>query len=61
MPTGTGRILVMDDEKSIRDLASEIMGLLGYEAVAAEDGAQAIELYTRSKRVRRLLTPSFWT
>lgn len=49
VPTGAGRILVMDDEKSIRDLASEILCLLGYEAVVAEDGAQAIELYRSSK------------
>jgi PAS domain S-box-containing protein len=46
--TGGGRILLMDDDKSIRDLASGMMSALGYEAVTAEDGARAIELYQQS-------------
>ncbi len=42
---GRGRILLMDDEPFIRDLAGEMLSLLGYEAVLAKDGAEAIDLY----------------
>ncbi len=42
---GRGRILIMDDEPYIRDLAGEMLSLLGYEAVLAKDGSEAIDLY----------------
>ena len=41
---GVGRILVMDDEKHIRDLAAEILSSIGYEVTTTIDGAEAIEL-----------------
>ncbi len=44
----TARILVMDDEKSIRKLSSERLSRLGYESELAKDGAEAIELYKKS-------------
>lgn len=42
---GSGRILVMDDEKVIRDLAERMLRRLGYEVCSAGDGAEAIRLY----------------
>jgi PAS domain S-box-containing protein len=42
---GEGRILLMDDEEPIRNLAAEMLSLLGYEVILAKDGAEAIELY----------------
>jgi PAS domain S-box-containing protein len=42
---GRGRILVMDDEESIREVAGEMLSYLGYEVVFARDGAEAVELY----------------
>jgi signal transduction histidine kinase/ActR/RegA family two-component response regulator len=42
---GSGRILVMDDEHIIREVAAEILGHLGYSAVACCDGREAVELY----------------
>jgi nitrogen-specific signal transduction histidine kinase/AmiR/NasT family two-component response regulator len=42
---GHGRILVMDDEEIIRDVAAEILSHLGYEPVVCRDGAAAIDLY----------------
>jgi PAS domain S-box-containing protein len=42
---GTGRILLMDDEESIREVASEILSTLGYEVELARDGGEAITLY----------------
>ncbi len=43
--SGKGRILVMDDEKMIRDLAGEILSYLGYKVSFSKDGAKAIEMY----------------
>ncbi|NOY53392.1 MAG: PAS domain S-box protein [Deltaproteobacteria bacterium] len=45
---GTGRILVMDDEPSIRRVAGEILKHLGYRVEGAKDGEEAIELYSKA-------------
>jgi PAS domain S-box-containing protein len=46
LPTaGAGRILAMDDEEAIRELLSEILAILGYEAVCTRDGAEAVAAY----------------
>jgi len=45
---GRGRVLVMDDEELIREVSGEMLKLLGYEAVFAENGRQAIELFSRA-------------
>jgi len=42
---GKGRILVMDDEKMIRNLAGEILSYLGYKVSLSKDGAKAIDIY----------------
>jgi signal transduction histidine kinase/FixJ family two-component response regulator len=46
--TGTGRILVMDDEEAIRTLLGLMMRHLGYEVECASDGAEAVELFARA-------------
>jgi PAS domain S-box-containing protein len=46
--TGQGRVLVMDDEETIRTTMRDILVRLGYEVAFAEDGAEAIELYTNA-------------
>ncbi len=45
LPLYKGRVLVMDDEKSVRDLTSDILSRSGYKATTAVDGDEAIELY----------------
>ncbi len=50
---GSGRILVMDDEEMIRDIAGALLSLLGYEVMFAEDGAQAVALYEESLREKK--------
>ncbi|MFC1717275.1 response regulator [Candidatus Poribacteria bacterium] len=45
--TGRGKVLVMDDEPLIRELAAEMLTRIGYEVTTAIDGAEAIELYGR--------------
>jgi signal transduction histidine kinase/ActR/RegA family two-component response regulator len=47
---GKGRILIMDDEETIRDIAAEIVTHLGYDAVVCGDGAEAVELYGMARR-----------
>ena len=42
---GKSRILVMDDQKVIRDMLQAMLTHLGYEMEYAKDGAEAVELY----------------
>jgi len=46
---GSGRILVMDDEELVRDVAAEMLSILGYEAEFALEGRQALELFSRAR------------
>ncbi|MDI6617131.1 MAG: PAS domain S-box protein [Clostridiales bacterium] len=46
---GEGRILIMDDNESIRDTAGRILVSLGYEAYFAKDGDEAVKLYSNMK------------
>lgn len=43
------RVLVMDDEEIVREVAVEFLGHLGYEAVAVEAGEDALESYRAAK------------
>ena len=45
---GSGKILVMDDEESIRDVLGEMLAFLGYEVDFAEEGTEAIGKYIKS-------------
>ena len=49
LQTGSGRILVMDDEEALRLLLAQILRKLGYEVECARGGAEAIELYQKAK------------
>ncbi len=49
-PTGKGRILVMDDDEMVRNLAGNILEFLGYEASLSMDGEEAIRLYEEAER-----------
>ena len=50
---GEGKILVMDDEQMIRELAGEILGHLGYEVEFAQDGDEAVALYKTALKIAR--------
>jgi DNA-binding NtrC family response regulator len=41
---GKGRVLVVDDEKNIRDLLRMTLTKAGYEVLEAEDGVKAVEI-----------------
>jgi two-component system cell cycle sensor histidine kinase/response regulator CckA len=46
--SGKGRILLMDDDTTVRNLAQELLEALGYEVRVAEDGRQATEEYAKA-------------
>lgn len=50
---GQGRILVMDDDESIRTLLDKMLSRIGYEASFARDGLEAVEAYTRAQESGR--------
>lgn len=50
---GSGRILVMDDEKMIRNLATTMLKASGYEVENCKDGAQAVECFIQARKEGR--------
>ena len=46
---GTGSILIMDDEETIRIALVSLLEVLGYTAVASADGTEALEKYKAAK------------
>ncbi len=50
MPRGYQElILVVDDEKPVRDITKETLELYGYRVVTARDGAEAIAIYAQKR------------
>ncbi|MBW2149668.1 MAG: PAS domain S-box protein [Deltaproteobacteria bacterium] len=46
---GNGKILLMDDEKIVREVAGRMLEHIGYDLAFAENGEEAIELYRKAK------------
>lgn len=46
---GSGKILIMDDNDIIRDMASQTLGFTGYKVECAVDGVEAIEMYKKAE------------
>lgn len=42
---GVGKVLLMEDEESVRQTANEMLIFLGYDVELAGDGAEAVKLY----------------
>jgi signal transduction histidine kinase len=51
--SGRGRVLVMDDERIVRDAASGMLRVLGFGVLTAADGAEAVALYDAERRSGR--------
>ena len=49
------RVLIADDEDSMRSLVSRAIAMDGHETVTAEDGAEALEILTRDEGAFDLL------
>jgi CheY-like chemotaxis protein len=47
--TGQGKILMMDDDEFLKELAKEIFDMLGYESAFAKNGAETIEMYRKAR------------
>jgi PAS domain S-box-containing protein len=52
-PVRKGRILLMDDEDIVRNIAGVMIGSLGHEVELAEDGKEAIARYRESMKTGR--------
>ena len=48
-------VLVADDEADVRELAEEMLQLLGCDVITAKDGVEALELIDRHPEIRLLL------
>ncbi len=46
--TGTGKILLMDDEKAIRKFLGKVINRLGYDIETCIEGKEAIEIYKKA-------------
>jgi PAS domain S-box-containing protein len=49
VPTGSGKVLVMDDEEAIRESTAEILNSIGYDVTMARDGNEAIDIVRASQ------------
>jgi two-component system cell cycle sensor histidine kinase/response regulator CckA len=43
-PAGTGRILLVEDEATVRDFTTKVLDRAGYDVLVARDGAEALTL-----------------
>ena len=46
---GTGTVLLVDDEETIRNLGGEMLMLLGFKALTAVDGIDALQVYQEKR------------
>ncbi len=45
--TGRNRVLLMDDDETVRQMAAELLPHLGYEVETAKEGKEVLELYKK--------------
>ncbi len=50
---GSGKVLLMDDDDEIREMAGQALAVIGYEVDFAKDGAEAVEMYKESLNDRK--------
>ncbi|MCP4723802.1 MAG: response regulator, partial [bacterium] len=48
---GTGRILIIDDEKNVRQYTEAMLRRMGYEVILAEDGSEGVKIYKKNKDI----------
>ncbi|MEN6507598.1 MAG: response regulator [Smithella sp.] len=49
LATGNETILLVDDEQVIIDVARDMLEMLGYRVIVAQDGQHAVDIYTEQK------------
>lgn len=52
-PPPPGRVLVMDDEKTIQKTLALVLGQLGFEVVVTAEGQEAVDQYAQARREGR--------
>ncbi|HAM33286.1 MAG TPA: hypothetical protein DCP41_07240 [Deltaproteobacteria bacterium] len=45
LPRGRGRILLVDDQETVREVARDMLEALGYEVITASDGLEGVSRY----------------
>jgi len=55
LPEAGGLVLVVDDEPMLRNMAQTLLNCLGYEAITARDGAEAVEIVRARKEEFRIV------
>jgi PAS domain S-box-containing protein len=55
-PKNGGRIIVMDDEETIRDIVGKMLEMLGYSAVGKKDGREALNFFIEETKANRPFT-----
>ncbi len=53
MDSGKGRVLIMDDEEIIRQVAGAMLNYFGYETDFAKDGTEAINKYVQAMQSKK--------
>ena len=59
IPTGTERILLVDDEPALVEIGQQLLQLLGYQVTTLSSSAQALELYSRDPDAFDLLVTDY--
>lgn len=52
---GSGRVLVVDDEDTVRSILSAMLAYLGYDVVCVADGKQAVDYYASHRGIDLVL------
>ncbi len=55
-PAAGELIMVMDDEKMIREIAKMILETNGFEVITTKDGAEAIEVYQQYQKAKKTIS-----
>jgi PAS domain S-box-containing protein len=45
---GSGNVLLVDDEESVRSIGAEMLGELGYTVITANDGQEALDIFRQT-------------
>jgi len=57
---GSGEILIMDDESFIREIVSDMLKEMGYQAVLTKDGAEALAVLAEYKNLNKKFTAAIF-
>ena len=55
---GKGTILLVDDEKSLRNLGKQILNKFGYQVLTASNGSEALEIIQKTQKTEGILFPN---